>query len=98
MPISPRRHTVEQLRSAVDSGRTGDKVAWPDPAAAPLGSDDEAAGTPVSRAAVAMAQQAERSGPVETPQARSGLGHAWILVAVIILVAALFIGLGVAGR
>ncbi len=35
--------TVEQLRGAIDSGRTGDKVAVVDPAAAPLGSDGEAA-------------------------------------------------------
>jgi hypothetical protein len=34
---------VEQLRGQIDSGRTGDKIAVMDPAAAPLGSDDEAA-------------------------------------------------------
>jgi hypothetical protein len=34
--------TNEQLRAAIDSGRTGDKVAVTDPAMAPLGSDDEA--------------------------------------------------------
>jgi hypothetical protein len=34
---------VEQLRGQIDSGRTADKVAVLDPAAAPLGSDDEAA-------------------------------------------------------
>jgi len=34
---------AEQLRGQIDSGRTGDKVAMTDPAAAPLGSDDEAA-------------------------------------------------------
>jgi hypothetical protein len=35
---------VDQLRAAIDSGATGDKVAFPDPAAAPLGTDAEAAG------------------------------------------------------
>lgn len=40
--------TVDRLRSDIDEGRSGDKVRFPDPAAAPLGSDDEAAGTPVS--------------------------------------------------
>ncbi|MDX2155902.1 MAG: hypothetical protein SFW09_05255 [Hyphomicrobiaceae bacterium] len=40
------RGNPELLRSAIDRGRTGDKVAHPDPAAAPLGTDDEAAGTP----------------------------------------------------
>jgi hypothetical protein len=40
-PAGPR--TPEELRAAIDSGKTGDKVALTDPAAAPLGSDDEAA-------------------------------------------------------
>lgn len=35
-----------QLRDAIDRGRTGDKVRVLDPAASPLGTDDEAAGTP----------------------------------------------------
>jgi hypothetical protein len=33
----------ERLRHEIDSGRTGDKVGHPDPAMAPLGTDDEAA-------------------------------------------------------
>jgi hypothetical protein len=59
---------AQQLRHAIDSGRTGDKVAFPDPAAAPLGTDDEAAGTPPTPEQVEMAWEAEnkqsRSGPV----------------------------------
>ena len=47
--------TLEQLRADIDSGRTGDKVSAPDPAMAPLGTDDEAAGTPPSPAAIAFA-------------------------------------------
>jgi hypothetical protein len=53
------RETVEQLRSDIDSGRTGDKVPASDPAAAPLGADEEAAGTPVSADAVALARARE---------------------------------------
>jgi hypothetical protein len=34
----------EQVRDRIDSGATKDKVAASDPAAAPLGTDDEAAG------------------------------------------------------
>ena len=34
----------EQLRAEIDAGRTGDKVAFPDPAAAPLETDAEAGG------------------------------------------------------
>jgi hypothetical protein len=34
------------LRDQIDSGKFRDKVAAPDPAASPLGTDDEAAGIP----------------------------------------------------
>jgi hypothetical protein len=36
--------TADQLRSDIDRGLSGDKVDHSDPAAAPLGTDDEAAG------------------------------------------------------
>jgi len=36
--------TGEQLRAEIDAGKTGDKVAFPDPAAAPLVTDAEAGG------------------------------------------------------
>ena len=41
--------TTDQLRSDVDQGKTGEKVNWPDPAAAPLGTDAEAGGAPPTR-------------------------------------------------
>lgn len=42
----PRRGaTVEQLRAVIDRGETGEKTPFSDPATAPLGTDDEAAGT-----------------------------------------------------
>ena len=62
--------TTAQLRADIDSGRTGDKVAAGDPAAAPLGTDEEAAGTPVPAAAVAEARSNERTG--ETPKEQKG--------------------------
>lgn len=34
----------DRLRADIDAGRTHDKAPFPDPAAAPLGTDDEAAG------------------------------------------------------
>jgi hypothetical protein len=43
-PPSRRGATAEQLRGDIDAGRTGDKVGGLDPAAAPLGTDEEAAG------------------------------------------------------
>ena len=43
---SKRAPTSDQLRSAIDRGRAGDKVDFPDPAAVPLGADEEAGGFP----------------------------------------------------
>lgn len=43
-----RAPTTEDLRNRIDRGETGDKVRVSDPAAAPLGTDDEAAGAPHS--------------------------------------------------
>ncbi|MDQ2101844.1 hypothetical protein [Azospirillum isscasi] len=36
---------AQRLRDSIDRGLTGDKIPAADPAAAPLGTDDEAAGT-----------------------------------------------------
>lgn len=53
---------VIQLKGDIDAGRTGDKIAGFDPAAAPLGADDEAAGAPAEPQAVGQARTAERPG------------------------------------
>ena len=45
-PAQSTRPTAQELEGAIDRGHTGDKVAFFDPAASPLGTDDEAAGTP----------------------------------------------------
>ncbi|MGE3623759.1 MAG: hypothetical protein AB7H77_07815 [Bdellovibrionales bacterium] len=52
-------HRVERLRADIDRGRTGDKVSALDPAAAPLGADDEAAGTPLSQEQLAICSEHE---------------------------------------
>jgi hypothetical protein len=72
--------TTEQLRDDIDRGRTGDKIDAPDPAVAPLGTDEEAAGTPPDPCVVAAARAIEvsRSGKSVSP---SGLGAAYLLIA-----------------
>jgi hypothetical protein len=55
------RWTTSMLRIDIDTGRTGDKINWPDPAAVPLGTDDEAAGTPPSPERVELALRQELS-------------------------------------
>jgi hypothetical protein len=50
---------VAQLKADISSGSTGDKVEGFDPGLAPLGTDDEAAGTAPSAKAVSVARAAE---------------------------------------
>jgi hypothetical protein len=47
------------LRCMIDAGKTFDKVSFPDPSAAPLGTDDEAGGFPSSAAQVSEAIRLE---------------------------------------
>jgi hypothetical protein len=77
-----------RLRADIDRGRTGDKVDWPDPAAAPLGTDDEAAGTPTDAHVIEQTRTAEHIGSASSPQRNRGLGAAWILIVIIVLAAA----------
>ena len=63
MPPDIPHATTEQLRHAIDSGATGDKVDAVDPAAAPLGTDEEAAGTPVPPEAAESALRDESRRP-----------------------------------
>ena len=63
----------ELLRCMIDSGKTFDKVRFSDPAAAPLGTDDEAGGFPPSAAQVSEAIRLETM-PLANAAARSP-GH-----------------------
>lgn len=55
--------STSRLRSAIDSGATHDKVAFPDPAAAPLGTDAEAGGVAPTQAETEQAMAAEAATP-----------------------------------
>jgi hypothetical protein len=77
---------MEQLRSDIDHGRTGDKVEVSDPAAAPLGTDEEAAGTPVPSSAVTAARDRELSQGSTTSRETRGPGAAWILIGFVVLI------------
>ena len=63
-PEDRTTETSAQLRDEIDRGGTGDKVAFSDPAAAPLGTDAEAGGHPPDR------DQVKRAAAVETPRAK----------------------------
>jgi hypothetical protein len=89
-----RVDTTDRLRSEIDQGRTGDKVSFPDPAAVPLGTDEEAAGTPPSREAVAVARKSETSRPSQPSQHRHGLRSVWIIIGFVIGFMACVVGIG----
>ena len=94
----PKQPTTAQLRDDIDHGRTGDKVKVSDPAAAPLGTDEEAAGTPPSGEAVRQAREYElaigrrvlRSAENAGEDARDPSAAVRIYVAVILALVALF--------
>jgi hypothetical protein len=85
--------TTAKLRHDIDRGRGGDKVDNIDPAAAPLGTDEEAAGTPPSPEAVKLAHDQEIRATAATPEARQS-GRIAIFVAIIGVVA-LALGLAI---
>jgi hypothetical protein len=81
--------TTEQLRIAIDQGTAGDKVDVTDPAAAPLGTDDEAGGSPNTTAQVRLAAAHEvRARPSSARQRTSGLGAAWWLIGISVFMGA----------
>jgi len=76
-----RRATTSQLRGAIDRGETRDKVRALDPAAAPLGTDDEAAGHGPAEEIVASTLTRElRRSPRVAPRRLSGVMIFLILI------------------
>jgi hypothetical protein len=59
-PPASAAPTTAQLKGDINSGHTGDKNPVFDPALAPLGTDDEAAGRPPSPFRIELARRYER--------------------------------------
>jgi hypothetical protein len=96
MISDPDIRTSDQLRTAIDRGAAGDKVSFPDPAAAPLGTDDEAAGSPPSRGQVGAAGRQELA---RTPRlSRFAKGFPWLYLAIGIVLTAAIISAELAAR
>ena len=79
-----------RLRHEIDSGHTRDKVAFPDPAAAPLGTDEEAAGTPIRGEDVRTAIVRETEGEPEPTNEPSAI---WIMLGIAVAIAIALAGL-----
>ena len=83
--------TTAKLRSDIDSGRAGDKVDNIDPAAAPLGTDDEAAGTPPTPAEIKLAYTHEVGRSVSSERKYDEDHGVAIWVAAVILLSTLLL-------
>lgn len=87
---SSRHHasapTSSMLRDEIDKGRSADKIAGSDPAAAPLGTDDEAAGMPPTPREVSMAMRHERRASSDPAQG-SRQASWWLIAAAIVAIA-----------
>jgi hypothetical protein len=87
MQTKQQWETTARLRHEIDSGRCGDKVCWRDPAAAPLGTDDEAGGTPAAHNYVTDARSTEYGSTRQPGRLHAG----WILVVSAALIGGVFI-------
>jgi hypothetical protein len=94
---TPDAAGAARLREHIDRGGSGDKVAFSDPATAPLGTDAEAGGAPPTRAEVALAAEAEKGrapeaqakpGPAERQGASAGAGL-WLVAGIALVLVAL---------
>jgi hypothetical protein len=80
--------TSAQLRHGIASGQAGDKVSNIDPAAAPLGTDDEAGGNPPTQQQLAQAAAHELRKAPKAP-----LEMEWGPIATMVGVSSLLIAL-----
>jgi hypothetical protein len=83
--------TIERLNHDVDRGRGGNKVNVIDPAAAPLGSDEEAAGTPLAAEAVAKAHEEEIVSAPARSERDGGAGPVVVYASLILAIGAVLI-------
>jgi hypothetical protein len=83
MPHRRPGATTEQLRHDIDRGRTGEKVDAIDPAVAPLGTDEEAAGTPIDPRLLAVVRRRERA---TRPQPAGGEDWSGVVIWLVIVV------------
>ena len=95
-PPDSENPTSAQLKGDIDSGRTGDKIPHVDVGAAPLGTCEEAGGTPPTSQEVRLARQTERA-PSE--KAAAGYVHqrqSWVLPVYAGFIVLAAVGLGLA--
>jgi hypothetical protein len=90
--------TADRLRHDISRGATADKIDFPDPAAAPLGTDDEAAGRPniAEERALEVAARSKLDPP--TSQSEPGFSVPIFYAVLIVCIAALILLAAIMGR
>ena len=95
-PPDSEAPTSAQLKGDIDSGRTGDKIPHMDVGAAPLGTCEEAGGSPPTSQEVRLARQNERA-PSEMKAAGSmHRRQPWVLPLYAGFIVLAAVGLGLA--
>jgi hypothetical protein len=82
-----------QAKDRIDSGETRDKIAHPDPAASPLGTDAEAGGHGTAPEHIARSASAERQVPTSPPERGNRLPYGLLAAVAVILLIVLVWGL-----
>jgi len=79
----PQATTIDRLRENIDSGLAGDKVPFPDPAAAPLGTDAEAGGHPPTPKELQMDVRAQAGSTRANPWPKNLIGMVAYCLAIV---------------
>ena len=80
-----RPKTMDRLRADIDSGRTGEKVAGSDPAAAPFGTDAEAGGASPTRAEINLESRSRVADPPAPSPAQTRKPWLWAAALLLLL-------------
>jgi hypothetical protein len=86
--------TADRMRHDISRGKAGDKVDHPDPAVAPLGTDDEAAGMAPSLEERRIAAANAPSEPRETRAVDAGSVYVAIVIGIVAVVLAAALAFG----
>ncbi|MFV3130911.1 hypothetical protein [Niveispirillum sp. KHB5.9] len=79
--------TADRHRIDIDHGAMRDKVAFPDPAAAPLGTDEEAGGSPAAAPIPTLSEPVPGDAEAKTisGEPRSRAHHGWMPIGLLLL-------------
>ena len=89
--------TVDRMRKDIDRGSTREKAPWPDPSAAPMGTDDEAAGQPSGRNERSI-EAGARPDPVDVERRQPSAVGTYVVITIIVGFAIIAIAMALLNR